>query len=62
MPQHTCRICSMDIDTVLGTIVITAALIVLTGLVLWSRRTIEKISRRGPTSARQIMKDLDDAR
>lgn len=52
----------MDIDTVLGIIVITAALIVLTALVFWSRRIIEKISRRGPTSARQIMKDLDDAR
>ena len=47
----------MDLDTILGLIITVATLVVLTGLVFWSRRSIERIARRGPRSAREILED-----
>jgi len=49
----------MDADTVVGCVVIAAALGLILGLVVWSRRAIERIARNGKgSSAREIMKDL----
>lgn len=51
----------MDKDTLdvwIGLVVIAVALGVLTVLVFWSRRTIERIARSKSRSAREITKDL----
>jgi uncharacterized membrane protein (DUF4010 family) len=52
----------MDADAVIGIIVIAAALGLLTGLVLWSRRRIQRIARNGFGSARAIEKELRGGR
>ena len=44
----------MDFDTTLGCILVVVALSLLTLLVLWSRRTIDRIARKGFGSAREI--------
>jgi len=49
----------MSFDAALGCMIILAAVALLVGLTLWNRRIIERISRRGPTSARQIIKEMD---
>lgn len=51
----------MDRDTLdvwVGLAVIATALLLLTLLVFWSRRTIERIARTQSRSAREISKDL----
>ena len=50
----------MDVDVLIGCVVTTCALGVLTLLVLWSRRTIDRIADRGFGSVRQIRRKLDD--
>ena len=52
----------MDGDVIVGIIVIAAAAALLTGLVLWSRRRIERIARNGYRSARAIEKELRGGR
>ena len=52
----------MDAEVIVGCIIIALALIVLTGLVFWSRRRIERVARTGHRSARQILKDLSRGR
>jgi len=44
----------MDGDAILGCLVTAGALGLLTVLVLWSRRAIDRISRGGYGSAREI--------
>jgi len=44
----------MDTDTVLGVLIIVGALLAIVLLVLWSRRTIDRIAKRGFGSAREI--------
>jgi hypothetical protein len=44
----------MDLDTLIGCLLVAGALGVLTGLVLWSRRSIERIARTGFGSVREI--------
>jgi len=51
----------MYLQEVCGTIAIFVALAVMLILVLWGRRTINDISRRGPRSAREILRRTDDA-
>jgi len=46
-------------EIVAGCLILALALGVLTYLVFWSRRTIERIARRGCGSARRIVKELD---
>lgn len=46
------------IDLIVGLAVLSASLALLVFLVLWGRRTIERISRRGSRSAREISRDL----
>ena len=49
----------MDMDAIIGTALIAGALAALSCLVLWSRRTIERIARKRSRSARAILKDLN---
>ncbi|MBU1076650.1 MAG: hypothetical protein KKH98_05115 [Spirochaetes bacterium] len=49
----------MDKDIVIGCILIAGAIGFLTFIVLWSRRMINFICDKGPTSARKIIKELD---
>ena len=50
----------MDGDTIIGLVLMVGALALLTGLVLWSRRRIDRIARNGYGSARAIERELDD--
>ena len=47
----------MDIDTLIGIILVVCALSAITLLVLWSRRTINRIADKNLRSLREIMKD-----
>lgn len=51
---------NMDLDLILGCVVAAAALGFLTVLVLWSRRSIDRIAEKGYKSFREIMKGLRD--
>ena len=49
----------MDFTTLLGIILITTAVVLLVGLVLWSRRVINRIAAsKGPKSARMILREF----
>ncbi|MGD2086342.1 MAG: hypothetical protein PVH61_09185 [Candidatus Aminicenantes bacterium] len=48
----------MDFDTTLGVIIITGGVFFLTFMVLWSRRTIEMISKKKLRSLREILTQL----
>jgi uncharacterized membrane protein YccC len=48
----------MDRDTILGCVVVVAALGLITYLVLWSRRTIDRIAKSGLRTAREIVREL----
>ncbi|MCK5114409.1 MAG: hypothetical protein KAR11_06575 [Phycisphaerae bacterium] len=48
----------MDFDTTLGLILVVTAVVLLCGLVWWSRRIINYIDRTGARSARMIQRDL----
>jgi len=50
----------MDRDSLLGCIIVVVALSSITYLVLWSRRTIERIARKRLSSVREILEDLRD--
>jgi len=45
----------MEIDSILGTILIMAALGILVGLSWWSCRFIDRINNAGPATLRQIL-------
>ena len=49
----------MEANAVIGVVVIAGALGLLTYLVLWSRRTIDRIAQGRARSARQIRRELD---
>lgn len=46
----------MESNTIIGVIVLAAALGMLVGLTLWSRRRINAISQQGYRSARHILR------
>ncbi|UCH93115.1 MAG: hypothetical protein JSV88_22905 [Candidatus Aminicenantes bacterium] len=52
----------MDFDTVLGVIIIVGGIFFLTFVVLWSRRTIEMISKKRLHSIREILNELKNGR
>jgi len=52
----------MEVNLIIGGIVIALSLGVLAVLVLWSRRRIERIARMESRSARQISRELRDGR
>jgi hypothetical protein len=50
----------MDTDVFIGTVIASVALLIIVALVWWSRRTINRIERRGYRTARQTLKELND--
>jgi len=50
----------MDFDTILGIIILTTALSLISYLTFWSKRTIERIEKKHLDSTRQILKELKD--
>lgn len=50
----------MDFNTILGIVIIASSLGLICYLTFWGRRTIERISRKNLSSARQILQDLKD--
>ena len=48
----------MTTTTVLGRVVLGCALGLTTGLILWSRRTIDRIADSKSRSAREILREL----
>ena len=52
----------MDGDTILGVLIITIGLGGLTYLVLWSRKTIERIAAKKLRTVREIVKELKHGR
>ncbi len=49
----------METNAIIGCIVIVCVLVLITGLVLWSRRTVNHIARNGYRTARQTLKELN---
>jgi hypothetical protein len=52
----------MDRDVIIGCILVLASLGVMSALLVWSRRTIDRIAVRGLRSAREIEKELNGER
>ena len=50
----------MDLDTILGIILITGAVGLITYLTFWTRSTIDRIAKKNLGSVREILKDLHD--
>ena len=48
-----------DPDILIGSVVLALALATLAGFILWSRRVINRIARRGARTLREITKDRD---
>jgi hypothetical protein len=48
----------MDTDVVAGCILSASAMLLTVYFVLWSRKTIDRISRRGLRSARDIIREI----
>jgi len=49
-------------DALIGCVIIAGSLAVLTYLVLWSRRAIDRIADSSSSSAREIVKELSRGR
>ena len=52
----------MDMNVLIGCVVIAVALTLIIALVLWSRRTINRIAKNGFRTARQTLKELNGDR
>ena len=52
----------MDADILIGCIAVAGAVGLITCLVLWSRRAIDRIARSRSSSAREIVKELRGGR
>lgn len=52
----------MDIDTIVGCILLVTVLCIIISLVVWSRRTIIRIAEKDFHSARDIVRGLKDGR
>ena len=52
----------MDIDIIIGIVLLTTALTVLLVLTFWSRRIINSIARTGYRTARQTLKELTNGK
>ena len=50
----------MTIDITIGIVVLGLSLGTVTGLVLWSRRIIERIASSDSKTTREILKELND--
>ena len=49
----------MNSDVLLGCLIVAAALGLCAGLVVWARRSIDRIARRGYRTAREILRERD---
>ena len=49
----------MDKDIALGCLLVAVALVLITCLVIWSRRQIDRIAERGYGSVREITKEFN---
>ena len=52
----------MDTDVLIGSVIACGALLIIIVLVWWSRRTINRIERRGYRTSRQTLKELNDGK
>lgn len=52
----------MEINAILGIIIIGLALGFIVYITLWSRWAVERINNKEPKSAREILKDLKNER
>ena len=52
----------MDMNVLIGCVVTVCALALIVALVLWSRRTINRIAKKGFRTARQTLKELNGDR
>jgi hypothetical protein len=52
----------MDMNVLIGCVVTVVALFLIVALVLWSRRTINRIAKNGFRTARQTLKELNGGR
>jgi hypothetical protein len=52
----------VDFDTTLGIIIVFGGIIFLTFVVIWSRRTIEMISKKKLRTIREILNELKNGR
>lgn len=52
----------MNDEMVRGAIIVVVALVLLSILVFWSIRTINRIARKGCRTSRETLKELDDGR
>lgn len=52
----------MTTNTIIGISAIALAISMLSGLVYWSRRAINRIDERGPDSARRILHKMSEDR
>ena len=52
----------MDTDTLIGCIAVAGAVGLVTYLVLWSRRAIDRIAQSDSSTAREIVKELRGGR
>ena len=52
----------MDGDTLIGVILVAIAIVLTSSLVIWSRSSIEKISRKRGQSVRQILRERKSGR
>jgi len=52
----------MDHDAVIGCIILVAVLVVMLGLVAWSRRLINTIARKDVRNIRDIAQEMDRER
>ena len=50
----------MDFNTIAGIIIISTAVSLMTGIMIWSHRLIEKLYRKGSASYRKISKDISN--
>ncbi len=50
----------MDFEAVIGCTIVAAALAILVTLVIWSRRTINRIAESDLKSVRDIVRDLEN--
>jgi hypothetical protein len=52
----------MELDAIAGALVLLIAISLITGLVLWSRRTVDRIARDKLRHLRDIKKELANRR
>ena len=52
----------MEVDAVIGIVLLAVSLTLLTFLTFWSRRTVERIAAKHLASLREVIKDFERER